>query len=121
MKKYLNNLKYLKKLFIFNWYQKITNSESTLNYVSKEGKEFTIQLLPSDSSLTIKILENEDILGGYKITKELEDFKKLGRCFKIFDKILEIREFLEESIKEKKNFNFKRKWISYFWSWNFCG
>ena len=80
----------------------MTNSESTLNFVSKEGKEFTIQLLPSDSSLTIKILENEDFLGGYKITKELEDFKKLGRSFRIFEKIIEIKDFLAESIKEKK-------------------
>ena len=29
----------------------------TLNYVSKEGKEFIIELLPSDNSLLIKYLK----------------------------------------------------------------
>ena len=32
----------------------MTDIESTLNYVSKEGKEFIIELLPSNNSLLIK-------------------------------------------------------------------
>ena len=32
----------------------MTDIESTLNYVSKEDKEFIIELLPSNNSLLIK-------------------------------------------------------------------
>ena len=50
----------------------MTDIESTLNYVSKEGKEIIIEFLPSDNSLLInKILEKEfswRIL-NYKITR----------------------------------------------------
>ena len=79
----------------------MTETPTTLNYHSKEGKEYTIQLLTADDSLSIKIFEKDDFLGGYKVTKKLEQFQKLGRSFRIFDKILEIRDFLVDIIKDQ--------------------
>ena len=79
----------------------MVETPTTFDYLSKEGKEYTIQLLTTDDSLSIKIFEKDDFLGGYKITKELEQFQKLGRIFRIFDKILEIRDFLVDIIKNQ--------------------
>ena len=79
----------------------IPTSQRNLIFKDKEGKEFVIKILSSKEELTIKIIEKSDFLGGYKIIKKLEDFKKLSNLFRIFDKTDEIKEYLISLINNK--------------------
>jgi len=79
-----------------------TNLANPITFKDKEGKEFIIEILSKKEDLTLKINEKNDLLGGYKIIKKLEDFHKLSNLFKIFDKTEEIKEYLLSLINEKK-------------------
>jgi len=81
---------------------KTPNSANQINFKDKEGKEFTIEFLSNKEDLTLKIIEKNDLLGGYKTIKKLEDFQKLSNLFRIFDKIEEIKEYLISLINEEK-------------------
>ena len=79
-----------------------TNLANPITFKDKEGKEFIIEILSEKEGLTLKINEKNDLLGGYKIIKKLEDFQKLSNLFRIFDKTEEIKEYLLSLINEKK-------------------
>ena len=79
-----------------------TNFANPTTFKDKKGKEFIIEILSKKEDLTLKINEKNDLLGGYKTIKKLEDFQKLSNLFRIFDKIEEIKEYLLGLIKEKK-------------------
>ena len=79
-----------------------TNLANPINFKDKEGKEFIIDFLSDKDALTLKIIEKNDLLGGYKIIKKFEDFQKLSNLFRIFDKIEEIKEYLISLVNEKK-------------------
>lgn len=79
-----------------------TNLGNPINFKDKEGKEFIIEILCSREDLILKIIEKNDLLGGNKTIKKLEDFIKLSNLFKIFDKIDEVKEYLISLINEKK-------------------
>ena len=81
---------------------KTPNLANPINFKDKEGKEFIIEFLSNKEDLTIKINEKNDLLGGYKTNKKLEDFQKLSNLFRIFDKIEEIKEYLISLINEEK-------------------
>ena len=79
-----------------------TNLANPITFKDKKGKEFIIEILSKKEDLILKINEKNDLLGGYKTIKKLEDFQKLSNLFRIFDKIEEIKEYLISLINEKK-------------------
>ena len=90
-----------------------TNLANPITFKDKEGKEFFIEIFSKKEDLILKIIEKNDLLGGYKTIKKLEDFQKLSNLFRIFDKIEEIKEYLISLINEER-LNFLKKMISLF-------
>ena len=79
-----------------------TNLPNPINFKDNEGKEFIIEILSKNEVLTLKINEKNDLLGGYKTTKKLEDFHKLSNLFKVFEKAEEIKGYLLSLINDEK-------------------
>ena len=78
------------------------DANTPINFINADSKEYTIELSTDDSYILIKVIDKDSILGSYSSKKSLKDFQDISKCFRVFDNIGEVLEFILCLIREKK-------------------